>query len=453
MKTTLHLTGFGLQSLIVESFGTIKGRSAILRLNILVLLTVINAGIAHAVPSYARQTGLSCVACHYSCPELTSFGRMFKLNGYTMTGQQTIESKSDSDRVVRLNLLSSFPLSAMVQASYSNIAKDVPGLQNNSVAFPQQLSVFYAAQVTPHIGTFIQMTYDGQTFGMDNADIRYINHVNLGSKSLTYGLTLNNNPAVQDVWNTSPAWRFPSATSDAAVNPTKSTIIENLGLQVAGLGAYTLYNNLLFAELTLYRSAQQGSANPADSSSMMVINGVAPYWRLALQHQWSDNYVEVGTFGIASNHFIKGISGIKDSFTDIGVDFQFERIMDRGAFTLHTSLISERENRDTSENQKAKFTFNSFKIDGNLYLKNGLGATIGYFATSGKSDPLVGSLTGKPNSNGFIFQIEYLPWYNTKFILQYIAYSKFDGSTMNYDGSGRNARNNNTLYFLVWLNF
>ena len=39
---------------------------------------------AQAVPSFARQTGENCVACHTSFPELTPFGREFKLNGYTL---------------------------------------------------------------------------------------------------------------------------------------------------------------------------------------------------------------------------------------------------------------------------------------------------------------------------------------------------------------------------------
>ena len=34
---------------------------------------------ARAVPSFARQTGVSCEACHTSYPELTPFGRLFKL--------------------------------------------------------------------------------------------------------------------------------------------------------------------------------------------------------------------------------------------------------------------------------------------------------------------------------------------------------------------------------------
>ncbi|MDA3889455.1 MAG: hypothetical protein PF443_11815, partial [Allgaiera sp.] len=38
---------------------------------------------AHAVPSFARQTGMTCNACHTTIPELTAFGRQFKMGGYT----------------------------------------------------------------------------------------------------------------------------------------------------------------------------------------------------------------------------------------------------------------------------------------------------------------------------------------------------------------------------------
>ena len=41
---------------------------------------------AWALPSYARQTGQECAACHNGFPELTPYGRLFKLNGYTFGG-------------------------------------------------------------------------------------------------------------------------------------------------------------------------------------------------------------------------------------------------------------------------------------------------------------------------------------------------------------------------------
>ncbi len=437
----------------IKSIGTSKARINIYKVLIIVLVSLISAGVAEALPSFARQTGMSCTACHYSFPELTPFGRQFKLNGYTMTMAKTIDVKEDSDKVTRLKLLDALPISAMIQTSFTHIAKDNAGVQNNSVAFPQQFSLFYAGQIAPHIGTFIQTTYDGVSFGMDNADLRYANQTNIGGKSLGYGITLNNNPTVQDGWNTTSAWGFPYASSPAANSPTKSTILENMGMQVAGLGAYSLYNNFLFTELTLYRTCQQGAANPADATTLMTIDGVAPYWRVALQHSWGNNYAALGTFGIHSNHFQTGINGPKDNFTDLGFDFQYAHTMNVGSLTLHSSLIKETENREDSTLTSSKYNFNSFKVDGNLYLKNGLGATVCYFNRSGSEDTNIGSLNNKPNSSGLIYQIEYLPFYNTKFSIQYVAYNKFDGNSVNYDGAGRNAAHNNTIYLLAWFNF
>ncbi len=418
-----------------------KTVSCVQKLLVLIIVAFVNVGVVKALPSYARQTGMSCTACHYSFPELTSFGREFKLNGYTMTNMKTIEAKDDSAKTTRLNLTSTLPLSVMLMTSLTHISKDVPSEQNNSVAFPQQFSMFYAGQIAPHLGTFIQTTYDGSAFELDNTDIRYSNQAHIGKKNLLYGVTLNNNPTVQDLWNTTPAWRFPSASSSTALTPAKSTMIEELGMQVAGLGIYSLYNNLLFTEFSLYKSARVGAPIPSDTS--MVIKGVAPYWRLALQHNWSGNYFEIGTFGIASKHYLQG-GILTDNFTDVGFDLQYEHSFPIGAFTLHSSFINEKEKHETSSTQHTDINFNSFKIDSNIYLKNGLGATVGYFNTSGKDNP---------DSNGCIFQLEYLPWYNTKFSLQYVAYNKFDGSKLNYDGSNRNAANNNTIYLLAWINF
>lgn len=42
------------------------------------LLFVALISPADAVPSYARQTGQECIACHVSFPELTPYGRYFQ---------------------------------------------------------------------------------------------------------------------------------------------------------------------------------------------------------------------------------------------------------------------------------------------------------------------------------------------------------------------------------------
>ena len=47
---------------------------------------IATSGHAWAVPAFNRQTGQNCVACHAGgqFPELTPYGRLFKLTGYTL---------------------------------------------------------------------------------------------------------------------------------------------------------------------------------------------------------------------------------------------------------------------------------------------------------------------------------------------------------------------------------
>ena len=84
---------------------------------------------------------------------------------------------------------------------------------------PQAVSLFLAGAWGSHVGSFVQVTYDPQAdhFSWDNTDIRYANNSGkLFPKQLTYGITMNNNPTVEDLWNSTPAWGFPFVSSDVA---------------------------------------------------------------------------------------------------------------------------------------------------------------------------------------------------------------------------------------------
>ncbi len=425
------------------------------------------SNVSFSIPSFARQTNLPCSSCHYVFPELTPFGRLFKLNGYTMTGISTIQS-TYKEKSTNLKLLSMLPIAAMIQGSHNEIAKSIPGTANDVTEFPQQFSLFIAGEISPNFGSFIQVTYDDQSgsFGLDNTDLRFADHTSLFSNDLLYGITLNNNPTVQDVWNTTPAWGFPYASSSVAPTPGAGPMIANLGGLVSGLGAYALYDNLVYGEFSLYHVTKQGGPIPettADSS--MTLAGYAPYWRLALQEQWSSDYLEIGTFGMASRFYPLGIGGSQtDKYTDIGFDAQYEKTFNSDVFIVHTSYITEKQNLDATYamggSQNPSLNLNSFKIDANYNLPVGVAFTLAYFLTNGSKDaiiyspdPVDGYRTNSPNSSGLIAQVTYLPWLNTQFSVQYVAYNKFNGASSNYDGSGRNASDNNTLYVLGWVLF
>ena len=443
---------------------TLKRSNRLLLLVFLLAILLSGNQKAFSVPSYARQTGLSCSACHNMFPLLNQFGREFKLNGYTMTGIKTIESTDSSKRGVTnmLKILYMSPLSAMLQTSFTHVSKKMDGTQNDNTELPQQFSFFYSGEITPHLGSFIQFTYSGQdgSLGLDNTELRFANHANLCKKDLIYGFTLNNNPSVQDVWNTIPAWRFPYASSDIAPSPTAAVMTDGaLAQQVVGIGGYTFWNHLLYTEFSVYRSAQLGIPEPPSDSSKLTIKGVAPYWRVALQHQFSDNYLEIGTSGMSTRMYPQGVNGNTDHFTDIGIDMQYEYQFPRSSFIFHPLWTHETQNLDAtfekggSENKK--LNLNSLKIDAEMYFNKGYACTLGYFSVSGDKDSKIYGSTfnnNKPNSNGFIAQLDYMPWYNTKFSLQYVMYNKFDGAK-NSENLTRKPKDNNTLYAIVWVCF
>ena len=384
-----------------------------------------------------------------------------------MTGIETIQAQSDSDNTT-LSLRKISPVSAMIQMAYTYKSKAEPTTQNGNASFPQQLSLFLGGEITPKIGGFVQVTYADQDggFGLDNSDLRYANQTELADQDLIYGVTINNNPTVQDLWNSTPAWGFPYASSSTAPTPAAATLIEGgLAQNVAGLGLYSLWDNLLYTEISVYRSAQQGAPNPPDNTSEGVISSLAPYWRLALQKQFDDYYVELGTYGMHTNEYLNGTQGLTDKYTDIGFDLNVEKpVGDDNMFTAHTSWIHENRNLDATFNSggaaNKSGNLNSFKIVGNYYLHSQIGFSLGYFLVNGDADNALypaesvsGSINGKPDSGGYILELDYLPWLNTKFGVQYVAYNKFNGSSSNYDGSGRNASDNNTLYLSGWMAF
>ena len=173
-------------------------------------------GSAQAVPSFARQTGMACEACHTVFPELTPFGRRFKLNAYTVDNLPQVSGMTPSrEQTLALNQLP--PLSFMLQASYTSTKAALPDsatagalAKNGQVLLPQQASLFYAGKIAPNFGGFVQITYDGvdDAFGWDNTDVR---HAQIANDKLLWGISFNNNPTVQDPRNTPPARQSPFA--------------------------------------------------------------------------------------------------------------------------------------------------------------------------------------------------------------------------------------------------
>ncbi len=427
---------------------------------------------AQAVPSFARQTGLACEGCHTVFPELTPFGRRFKLSGYTLDNLPQVSGMAPSkEQTLILNQLP--PLSFMFQTSYTNTKAALPDTalpgelaKNGQVLFPQQASLFYAGRIAPNFGAFVQMTYDGTAgqFGWDNTDIRY---AMLASDNLLWGISFNNNPTVQDLWNTTPAWQSPfDQRSATAPTPGMTTMIDG-GLAdagVAGLTAYASWNDV-YVELGAYRSAP--AAAQIDSTSTNVVKGLAPYWRIAYERQWGRNSWEVGAYGVQARLYPGGgiaLSGQTNKFSDWAIDSQYQYIGDEHMLSVMATYIKEKQTLDATfgagGSSNLSNDLKTFRIATSYYYHRKYGAALGYFSTTGSEDAglyapaaVTGFANNKPDSNGWTAELDWVPYQNTKLALQYTMYNKFNGGDTNYDGANRNAKDNNTLYILGWINF
>lgn len=474
--------------------GTRRSGSATACAFIATLSLLAFAGSAQAVPSYARQTGQECIACHVSFPELTPYGRYFKLTGYTI-GKPAFSSG-------QMNYV---PLAVMAQASVTHTQNnrtvdpdsgdtvDV-NARNNKLVFCCA-SVFLAGKVADWLGGFIQWSYDnlattadgtlGGHTASDNIDIRAVGKYSAAGAAepdWVYGATLHNNPTVQDAWNSTPAFGFPYTVSPLASAPAAATLIDGgLAQQVAGLGGYVWWKKSLYAELSFYKTAEgvfsflRAGQDIHTDGGVAALKGYNPYWRLAYSHDWGPNSVMVGTYGIVAKRYPSNFdtSTPTDRFRDVAVDAQYQYITDPHTFTAQATYIDERQSYDASfpatldtgegigagpTPANLTDTLKTFKAKATYYHDRKYGGSLAYFSTVGSADAGLYGLDGdgnarKPDSNGYILELDYLPIQNVRLMLQYTGYGKFNGAKTNYDGSGRNARDNNTLFFNVWVAF
>jgi len=433
------------------------------RISAVLIAMGLAASPARAIPAFAVQTGQPCSSCHIGGygPQLTPFGRTFKLEGYT--------TRASDD---------AFPVSAMAMSSFvtSSKAQETPPADhysdNNNVSL-DQASLFVAGGIGDHFGGFSQWTYDGigRAFSWDNLDLRATDHVTIDGSDVLLGLSFNNAPAVEDVWNTLPAWGFPYTTSDLAPAPAASTIFDGgLAQSVLGATAYAYWDSNIYTEVGFYWSPSIGflSALGTDFGAG-AISGVAPYVRLAYQKDYGNQNFEIGGFGFFPDLYPGGdmSTGKTDSYSDTGIDGSYQFMGDgNNIYTVNARFTHESQHLAASELLGAAAnndTLEDLRLDASYYWQNMIGGSVQLFDTWGSSDTLLyaGDNNFKPDSTGMTFQIDATPWgtqaspfgprFNMRVGVQYTLYTKFDGADKNYDGTGRSASDNNTLRIFTWL--
>jgi hypothetical protein len=438
---------------------------------------------ARAVPSFARQTGQPCASCHTDFLGLTPYGRRFKINGYTNGGGQyrtTLFPFDDSTKDSKKTYVP--PISMMSIVGFTHTATDLappadPFAPNNNITIPP-LSFFWGGAITDHIGAFAQLTYNQappasgigtdpfvHAWSWDNTDVRYADSTTLGKMNITYGITANNSPTVQDPWNTTPAWGFPYAASPfwPGFGPAAPIIDGGFAASVGSVGGYVYINDLIYLETSVYRTLSPGVQNAlgVDPFGPPGLFNAAPYWRAAIEPHWGPHWLEVGTFGMIANVHPWVNAGTPDTstfpqtdkFTDIAFDAQYQYQGSNFWFTLRGTYIRENQRLDASFNLLGAPALTNELSEARAYASLAYGdnnrvvLTGQYFNTWGS--PLLSA-----DTKGWIAEIAYIPfvssfspgwpWFNARIGLQYTWYEQFGGTSVG-------ASSNNTLFAYIWL--
>ena len=413
-------------------------------LKLVALSATLCATQSFAMPSFARQTGMECSGCHIGSfgPQLTPSGIMFKLTGYT-----------DSDGAPSKN-----PLSAMVVASISKTNADqVPapsGMKENNNAQIDQASIFYAGKITDHLGAFVQITNNGidHTTSLDQLDLRLASSFELGGKDVIAGVSIHNNPGVQDPFNTLPAWSFPFVSSPAGFGTGPAATLINGGLagRVMGASAYTLFDKSIYAELGTYQSMSPKGQFLLGLGEDPQRLGDNAYWRLAWMKDQKSQAFHVGVFGWnASLAPDRTVDAPMDTYNDLGIDASYQFLGTREHIaTVNFSHIKEAKLEGATG---ATVNLTETRLNASYHYNQTWGGTVGAFSTEG-SDPAVAT-------RGSILQADWTPWgkegvsapspfglANLRLGVQYWMYDK-------YAGESAAAQDHNTLYLFAWTSF
>lgn len=447
---------------------------------------------ADALPSFAAQTGQPCTACHVGAygPQLTPLGRAFKIGGYTQRGGE--------------GLLSEIPLAGMIITSFTHTSEKVPPgsivthyAANNNFSL-DQIGGFVAGGFGAHTGAFMQVTYSNlpnafnttQAIHLDNTDIRpYTTTLDVGDRDLTVGLSINNNPTVQDPYNSTFAWGYPFVSSGLSPTPAAQPVLAGtFAANAIGTTAYAWYDRSLLLEAGVYNTMSPYLLNRiGDSFGVGSTSQPAPYLRAAYEWDWNGQAAHVGVIYFQS-HVSPTVSPLQtdasnghDIYTDYGFDASYQYLGDgkhigvvQGIYTHENQRLTGTASAFNAANGTSfgsGYNLDQIRANAAYWFQNTYGFTFGWQKTWGPANPVLftpapvkGSANGKPNSNAFIFEADWVPfgkedsWLrplaNLKLGIQYTAYTQFNGGNKGYDGvTNRSAGDNNTLFIFGWLAF
>lgn len=410
------------------------------------MLSMFSAGTAHAVPSFMRQTGSECAACHINSfgPRLTAYGIKFKLEGY-------IDSNGKS----------AVPLSARIRLNNINPKQ---GATDTRI---DEASIYLAGRLTDNMGSLVEIRRDDNGTNTDtylrSMDLRYVRDTKIGGKNVLLGFTLNNNPGVTDPIDTNQAWNIPAiGTEGSLFNPT---VPGQLPYRVLGVTTYGFIDKSWYAELGAYRSMSRSLQNKLGLNPVAndpgALNGLNPYWRLAYIRDFKSQAFSVGIYGMNAEKQLALLSapgaprvtartGPSDKLRDIGLDAMYQYRGDRSnVVQLKANYVNEHRDYGSTPTVFGSTADASGKVReatfmGTYSFNETWSVTAAQILVRTNQDP-VRYLNGTADSNIKYYEVAWVPfgkenswgspWANLRILAAWIKFDKFNGASNDLFGA------------------
>jgi hypothetical protein len=408
-------------------------KKGILLLLVFVLAVLIMPFESQAVPSFARQVQKPCTACHTMWPNLNQAGRQFKVKAYTDSSEKWDMINKDG-----LNLSTVSPFSARV-LYFPEVREDndAAGIHQSSTQF-DQVALFIASRVYDYAGVFASAEWspDSNTFGLPTAKVAFQYPLGQGN---TIGLVgFKGLASAADPFNAlggrdrSLAWGDESRPLILTRGWTFSFSDEgNVGTVVHG---YFL-GNRLYAAVGAMRGGKSedvsdGALLNADSAAATADSDPYDrYWRLAWDQKLKNGAVTLGVAGYDGTQRITGSpvgppapfstpfdTKVKRSYVDVSLEQTFgeDHLVELQA------LVGNGEEKNVFGGAE-KRNFSGSYVEGSYFYDRKIGLVVALNTIKFK-DVVDTDVTGHQDTiNATLLSLNYLPWLNTKFAIQYVT--------------------------------
>ncbi len=378
-------------------------------------------GKAEAVPSFSRQVGLPCNACHYQYfPKLNAFGRDFKAGGFTQTSQELI---SDDGISLPMVLNASFFVSIQYyKADLKTPNNPKSGAERGEWAVPEEASLYLAGRVGEHVGGLLEIAGKAPDYGVENLRLVYstdisgmqggVSFYNTGSMGPAYGMEL---------WNAGAQMHILPGINTMA---SSATLASMLGGGTASGATAFLKGGHFFAAFGLWSPIRYVGDTGFDLSS---------YYRLALTGDVAGFDSMIGIVGTAGktkaveSELNVGQAGTEQTQKTAAMAFNAQSQGDIGGHPLGLYLEYVPDmGKDYSATEESKYSsamrynYSAYSLQADLNITPVFGVRAAYLANSFKNT--MGGMESSLNNNATTLGFWYIMAQNMQFHVDYTSY-------------------------------